>query len=153
MYSVEELKTAIADSECWSDVCRAVNVTVCTFNFKRMQKLCVENDIDTIHFEERRKRTFRRNKHNWSNEDVYCKSSKFPRHTLRRRVLADNFMPYCCASCSNDGQWFGKLLTLEVEHTNGINDDNRRENLKWLCPNCHSQTPTFRNSKNRATVA
>lgn len=153
MYSIEELKTAVANSECWSDVCRSVNVTVCTFNFKRMQKLCTEHDINIVHFEERRKHTFRRNKRNWSNVDVYCKSSKFPRHALRRKVLADNFMPYCCASCNNDGQWFGKSLTLEVEHTNGINDDNRRENLKWLCPNCHSQTPTFRNSKNRATVA
>ena len=153
MYSVEELRSAIASSDCWSDVCRAVNVSVCTFNFKRMQQLCVDNSIDHTHFEERRKRTFRRNKRNWDEGEVYCKQSLFPRHQLRRRVLADNFMPYCCASCSNEGQWLSKLLTLEVEHKNGINDDNRKSNLEWLCPNCHSQTPTYRNSKNRATVA
>ena len=153
MYSIDQLATAVSNSECWSDVCRAVNVTICTYNFKRMQRLCVENDIDHSHFEKLRNKTFRRNKPSWPDSDVYCESSTFPRHGLRRRVLADSFMPYCCASCGNDGQWFGKLLTLEVEHSNGINDDNRKENLKWLCPNCHSQTPTYRNSKNRATVA
>lgn len=153
MYSIDELKAAVNGSECWSDVCRTVNVSICTFNFKRMQKLCVENDINFSHFEERRKRTFRRNKPNWSDEEVYCSQSLLPRHQLRRRVLADNFMPYRCTSCGNEGEWMDKKLTLEVEHKNGINDDNRKFNLEWLCPNCHSQTSTYRNSKNRATVA
>lgn len=153
MYTVKQLEEAVSIGECWSDVCRSVNVSICTFNFKRMQGLCAENQIDYAHFEERRKRTFRRNKPNWSDDEVYCKQSLLPRHQLRRRVLTDNFMPYCCACCKNEGKWLDKNLTLEVEHKNGINDDNRKSNLEWLCPNCHSQTPTYRNSKNRATVA
>ena len=153
MYSVEQLKEAVERGECWSDVCRSVNVTICTFNFKRMQKLCADNGIDYTHFAELRKNSFRRNKRNWSETEVYCKQSLLPRHQLRRRVLNDKFMPYCCSSCGNTGEWFGKMLVLEVEHKNGINDDNSKSNLEWLCPNCHSQTPTYRNSKNRATVA
>lgn len=149
MYTIEQLKQAIESSECWSDVCRVLNVTVCTFNFKRIQKLCILHQIDHTHFEERRKQTFRRNKRNWSQEEVYCESSLLPRHQLRRRVLTDNFMQYCCYSCGNLGKWQNKELTLEVEHRNGINDDNRKQNLAWLCPNCHSQTPTYRNNKNR----
>ena len=41
-------------------------------------------------------------------------------------------------------------LTLQLDHINGINNDNRKENLRFLCPNCHSQTDTFagRNLKN-----
>lgn len=153
MYSVEQLREAVKRGECWSDVCRSVNVTICTFNFKRMQKLCADHSIDYTHFAERRKRTFRRNKRNWSDSEVYCEQSLFPRSQLRRKFLIDKFVPYCCALCKNKGEWFGKMLTLEVEHKNGINDDNTKSNLEWLCPNCHSQTPTYRNSKNRATVA
>lgn len=150
MYTIEELKIAVQQSECWSDVCRFLNITICTFNFKRIQKLCNENNIDYSLILDRRKHTFRRNKPSWEHSEVYCKSSLFPRHQLRKRFLSDNFIPYRCHCCGNEGSWLGKKLTLEVEHVNGINDDNTQSNLTWLCPNCHSQTPTFRNKKNRA---
>ena len=41
------------------------------------------------------------------------------------------------------GQWQGETLTLHVDHINGDFHDNGIENLRFLCPNCHSQTPTF----------
>lgn len=40
-----------------------------------------------------------------------------------------------------------KDLTLEIDHINGIHNDNRKENLRYLCPNCHSQTLTWKNKK------
>ena len=43
--------------------------------------------------------------------------------------------------------WRGKRLVLHVDHVNGINNDNRLPNLRFLCPNCHSQTPTFGNRR------
>jgi RNA polymerase subunit RPABC4/transcription elongation factor Spt4 len=43
-------------------------------------------------------------------------------------------------------EWNGKVLTLQVDHINGVNDDHRLENLRFLCPNCHSQTPTYAGS-------
>lgn len=147
MYSIEMLTEAVNQSQCWSDVCRQLNVTICTFNFKRAQKLCGEHNISYEHFDI--KKTFRRGKKNWNAEEVYCAKSTFPRCYLRQRVLADKFLPYRCNSCGNEGEWRGQLLTLEIEHINGINDDNQKHNLTWLCPNCHSQTPTFRNRKNR----
>jgi hypothetical protein len=152
MYTIDELKDSVNKSLCWSDVCRFVNVTICTYNFKRMQKLCLDNEINFDHFKEGRKQSYRRNKRNWESAEVYCKNSLLPRHMLRKRVLRDNFMSYSCSSCNNTGEWNGKKLTLEIEHRNGINDDNRVENLTWLCPNCHSQTPTFRNSSNRKAL-
>lgn len=52
-----------------------------------------------------------------------------------------------CSVCSLDG-WLGKAIDLEIDHTDGNPYNNRPENLRLICPNCHSQTPTFKN-KNR----
>lgn len=61
--------------------------------------------------------------------------------TKRRRVILEqeNKCNHCGIS-----EWQDKPITLEVDHINGINDDNRRENLEALCPNCHSVTDTWR---------
>lgn len=45
-------------------------------------------------------------------------------------------------------EWNNKALSLQLDHINGVNTDNRVENLRWLCPNCHSQTDTY-GSKNK----
>lgn len=147
MYTPEQLKEAVQNSICWSDVCRELNITICSFNFKRAQKLCKENSFSTEHFDI--KKAFRKNKKEWTSSDIYRTKSVFPRAQLRRKVLSDEWLEYKCFSCGNSGEWLNKKLTLEIEHVNGINDDHRKENLKWLCPNCHSQTYTYRNNKNR----
>jgi len=51
-----------------------------------------------------------------------------------------------CEQCKNT-EWLNKPITLELEHTDGIKTNNTRENLRLLCPNCHSYTPTWRRKK------
>jgi hypothetical protein len=50
---------------------------------------------------------------------------------------------YRCAWCGIGNEWNGKSLTLQIDHINGDNSDNRIQNLRFLCPNCHSQTETW----------
>ena len=77
-------------------------------------------------------------------EDLF--KGKYPRSVIRRRIIKEKLLPYKCAICGIDS-WNGKVLSLELDHINGINSDNRLENLRFLCPNCYSQTSTY-GSKN-----
>lgn len=51
--------------------------------------------------------------------------------------------PARCEVCALPDEWQGSQLILEINHINGRHNDNRPENLRLLCPNCHSQTETF----------
>lgn len=83
-----------------------------------------------------------------STESLFRENCKHQRTVLRRNIIKNNLIPYKCAICGLT-EWNGKTLSLELDHINGINNDNRLENLRFLCPNCHSQTCTYgsRNQK------
>lgn len=71
------------------------------------------------------------------------------RDSIRKTIIRDKLIPYECNICHNKGEHLGKPLSLHLDHINGINDDHSIENLRFLCPNCHSQTDTYcgRNKK------
>lgn len=52
-------------------------------------------------------------------------------------------VPYICSECKID-EWNNKPIVLDLDHINGLSNDNRYLNLRFLCPNCHSQTETYR---------
>ena len=79
---------------------------------------------------------------NVKKEDILKENCNHQRIVLRRYVIKNNLIPYKCAICGCT-EWQGKTLSLELDHINGINNDNRLENLRFLCPNCHSQTSTY----------
>jgi 5-methylcytosine-specific restriction endonuclease McrA len=63
-------------------------------------------------------------------------------------VLQHNLLEYKCGKCQRQPMWMNEPLTLELDHINGDPLDDRLENLRFLCPNCHSQTPTSKGKNN-----
>ena len=67
---------------------------------------------------------------------------------LKKRLIEAGLKEW---KCEQEGcgitNWLGQEITLELDHINGNNSDHRIENLRILCPNCHSQTPTYRSKK------
>lgn len=60
-----------------------------------------------------------------------------------RRAMIDSGVPEVCAECGRGPEWHGRPLRLQIDHKDGDPTNNARENLRFLCPNCHSQTPNF----------
>jgi hypothetical protein len=65
------------------------------------------------------------------------------RAELLRPAMIEIGIPYRCAMCGIGPDWRGHQITLEIDHINGDITDNRPQNLRFLCPNCHATTPTF----------
>ena len=80
-------------------------------------------------------------------EDILTNKVKFHTGQLKKRLIFEGLLEDKCKDCGNEGIWNNKPITLELDHINGDDNDNRLENLRILCPNCHSQTPTFRKKK------
>jgi len=92
------------------------------------------------------------------NDKIFVVGSQYAdSREIKKRLIRDFDRVYECVACKNqaftksDGVllWNQKEIVLQLEHMNGVNNDNRPENLCFLCPSCHSQTSTFtaRNSK------
>lgn len=85
-------------------------------------------------------------------KEIFCKNSVVEGATLRGIVRRFNkifkWFEYRCQLCGLGPEWNGKDLVLQIDHKNGDKYDHRFENLRYLCPNCHSQTETY-GSKNR----
>lgn len=75
-------------------------------------------------------------------EDVLVENSPHSGGMARKKVIASGILGDVCLICGTQ-EWMGKPLSLHLDHINGHRTDHRVENLRLLCPNCHSQTATY----------
>jgi Zn finger protein HypA/HybF involved in hydrogenase expression len=63
-------------------------------------------------------------------------------NAVKNRIIKENLLEYKCDKCDID-EWLGNIITLHLDHIDGNNKNNTLSNLRFLCPNCHSQTDTY----------
>jgi hypothetical protein len=83
-------------------------------------------------------------------KDILVENSTYQNISrLKKRLISENILEYKCCKCGNKGEWNGDKLILQLDHINGVNNNNKIENLRFLCPNCHSQTLTYAGKANK----
>lgn len=78
-----------------------------------------------------------------ADDELFTENNVHSRSAVKKRILKNNLIPYKCEQCGQGPLWNGKKLVLVLDHINGIYNDNRLENLRFLCPNCNAQQETF----------
>lgn len=156
--SLEDLSEAAKNSFSAAETCRMLNLPDSGGNITRLKILLKSNMIDVSHWTGQL----------WSKgktsiddsrvrrkpvEEIFCENSNASSGYVRSLIIKKKLLPYKCSKekCNNEGEWLGEKLNLQLDHINGNRKDQRIENLRWLCPNCHSQTDTFcgKNVKNK----
>lgn len=106
--------------------------------YRAVRNFIKSNSLDTAHFTQLTKVKTKR-----SVEEYLCIGSDIGSARLKERLYKQELIKEQCSSCGIGPNWNDNILVLQLDHINGINNDNRLENLRILCPNCHSQTDTF----------
>lgn len=145
-YTKKQLNKVVAESETYLQVLKAFNRNQSAASYKTLKRYLEKWSISTDHFLTKSEiidKVFKNGKlKKYTNDEMFTSGSTISRHSVKKRIIQDNLIEYKCVDCGNDGNWMGKKITLILDHINGLNNDNRLENLRFLCPNCNATKPT-----------
>ena len=138
IYYEENLKPIINNSLSYGECLDKLNRSRTGAAYTILKKYINLYNIDTTHF----------NNHTHSNgkipiNDILVENSKYTSTShLKNRLYKEGFKERKCELCGQNEEWQGKKMSLILDHINGINNDNRLENLQIVCPNCNATLPT-----------
>lgn len=157
-YTKEILQSAIDKSLSMSECIRSLGLKNTGGNYVHIKSLVKFYELDVSHFTGKlwnKGQTAKTNlsiasaaiKNSIPNDIIFIANSQpITGSRITKRLLALGW-EYKCTLCENPGVWMNKPITLHLDHINGVHNDNRFENLRFLCPNCHQQTDTWGNKK------
>ncbi|MFE9772928.1 HNH endonuclease signature motif containing protein [Streptomyces sp. NPDC005931] len=150
------LEPAVARSTSVNEVLRRLGLAPVGGHHTNISRRIKAYGIDTSHFtpvvrtERQRDNQRRRSAQEILVEDTSAHATRTPGRRLKR-AMGELGVQMCCAMCGIRPVWLGHPLPLEVDHIDGNWRNNRIENLRLLCPNCHSTTDKYRGRGKRLT--
>lgn len=133
---VETIKQIIKNSTSFAEALNRIGTAGTGRTYTQFQAYIKKLNIPTNHFAKRAQSAY-------VFEHYFCENSLISRSSIKKKILKEKLIEYKCDSCGIRDKWNGANLVLILDHINGVNNDNRLENLRFLCPNCNSQTSTF----------
>lgn len=142
-YTKEKLGSAVAQSTSIQGVARIIlGKSVSGNQHQHIKRMIKKFGIDTNHFLGRGHYYSGKTSNRRKDPEQIFTIGKRQKSALLRRALLESSVEYKCIFC-NINEWKGKKLNLEIDHIDGNSTDNSIKNLRFLCPNCHSQTNAF----------
>jgi len=142
--STQEFRELVSKSNTIADILRYFGMNNKGGNHHTVKRRAKEENIDLSHIalgkSANKGKRFPPKK---TDEEYFTINGTTNRGSIKDRIIRNNLMPYECAECGLKDTWNNKKISLQLEHKNGTPNDNRLENLCFLCPNCHSQTDTY----------
>ena len=157
-YTKEWLEELCKESYSYAEVLRKAGRKQGGGTQATLRKKIEEFQIDISHFtgqkwhESPNQQDNKVSREKYTLEEVFCKNSPVTQKVLRGYVERHNIIKYECSQCGCDGHCQNGIISLEIDHIDGDNKNNEISNLRYLCPNCHALTDTYR-GKNKALKA
>lgn len=151
--SREALVELLDNSNSFSEALRKIGYSVDKGgNFKTLKLKMAKEGLDYQEYKTKYlsdKKYIKANNLAITDTEAFSMGSRVKSGPLKKRIFKKGLLPNKCSECGLGGIWNGKKLVLQLDHINGISNDNRIENLRILCPNCHSQTDTYSGKRKR----
>lgn len=146
-FTDQELIGAVINSISYNSVIEKLGLHICGGNQQSIRRHIIRLKIDTSHFLGKRwnKTNIMGLKNYQKRElsDILVENSTYINaNQLKKRLIKEGVFEHKCYRCGRT-KWEGELIPIQIDHINGIHNDNRLENLTILCPNCHALTPTY----------